>query len=155
MRFTLPEANLEQNQQTETESNEYYGLSKDIIDNETIPLPPGLSRVRTIRKMHLEMDTVRKQLKEWDLLQERLLSTLNVLGITAQKLTESEHSLLMVKKLQQDCCYLKNEIQTLQGSSDALDPRFSQLDMFEDGYISIPDKALHYLAVYDDNPWEH
>ena len=155
MRFTLPEANLEQNQSTENESNQYYGLSRDVIDNETIPLPPGLSRVRTIRKMHLEMDTVRQQLKEWDVLQERLLTTLNVLGVTVQKLSESEHSLLMVQKLQQDCCYLKDEIKTLQGSCDALDPHFSQLNMFEDGYISIPENALHYLAVYDDNPWEH
>ena len=155
MRFTLPDTILEQSNNTEAEPNEYLGLSKELVDNEMIPLPPGLSRIRTIRKMHLELDVVRGQLKEWDLVQERLISTLNVLGVTVNKLAQSEHSISMVQKLQQDCCYLQNEIECLQDSSKSLDPHFADRTAIEEGYITIPGTAIHYLAVYDDNPWEH
>ena len=153
MRFNLPEDIL-QTQNAAAETNDYLGLSKEVIDNETIPLPPGLSRIRTIRKIHLELNVVREQLREWDSVQERLVSTLNVLGVTAQKLADASHSTAMVNKLQQDCCYLQNEVQCLQDSSKTLDPHFNQKSMAEDGYIAIPNAALHYLAVYDDNPWE-
>ena len=57
MRFTLPDDIFESIAHNEAEQEHYFGVPKNVVENDHIPLPPGLSRIRTIRKIHMELAT--------------------------------------------------------------------------------------------------
>jgi hypothetical protein len=155
MRFTLPDDIFESIAHNEAEQEHYFGVPKNVVENDHIPLPPGLSRIRTIRKIHMELDVVKDRLQKWDLVQEKLVSALGVLRETVVHLDSPGQLPSVENQVQQDFCYLKNRVSSLQESSDQLDPRSENQNVMMDGYIEMPRYALHYLAVYDDNPWEH
>ena len=125
------------------------------MDNDAIPLPPGLSRVRTLRKMHLELDEVHDRLKKWDLVQEKLETSLRDLRKTADAMETNGQSARANQGLEKEYCYLQNQVNQLCLVSGRLDPRADAKENVSDNFITLPKNTLHYLAVYDDNPWEH
>ena len=125
------------------------------MDNDAIPLPPGLSRVRTLRKMHLELDEVHDRLKKWDLVQEKLETSLRELRTTADQMETNPKDSRSIQGLEKEYCYLQNQVNQLCLVAGRLDPRVNNEENINDNFITLPKNTLHYLAVYDDNPWEH
>lgn len=155
MRFTLPEDIFETAPQQPADEDQYFGLPRNVVENEHIPLPPGLSRVRTIRKIHLELGMVKDRLQKWDSVQAELTTTLGVLRKTICELERPDKTSPMALQLKRDSSYLQNQVHHLTLASKELDPRSGDQNLPYEGYIEMPKHALHYLAVYDDNPWEH
>jgi hypothetical protein len=155
MRFTLPEDIFESIDHNEANQEHYFGVPKNVVENDHIPLPPGLSRIRTIRKIHMELDVVKDRLQKWDLVQAKLVNALGVLRETVDHLDVPGQSAPVETKAQLDYCYMQEQVSSLKESSVQLDPRSENHMVMMDGYIEMPKHALHYLAVYDDNPWEH
>ncbi|MBL91457.1 MAG: hypothetical protein CMH56_06540 [Myxococcales bacterium] len=155
MRFTLPENVNTKNLNDTADAEPYFGLPNDLVDNDAIPLPPGLSRVRTLRKMHLELDEVHDRLKKWDLVQEKLETSLQDLRQTAEDMGANAHGRQPNQRLEKEYCYLQNQVNQLCLVAGRLDPRVNNDDNTSNDFITLPKNTLHYLAVYDDNPWEH
>lgn len=155
MRFNLPENLSALENLDEREAEPYFGLPQDLVDNETIPLPPGLSRVRTMRKIHLELDVVRERLKQWDSVQAKMEHTLLAMRQTAHEIGGTQPSSPGHYRLEQDYCGLQSRLNKLKVEAGALDPRTTGEIPTLENFITVPSNALHYLAVYDDNPWKH
>jgi hypothetical protein len=157
MRFTLPENVSNTSLEDQSASEPYFGLPNDLVDNDAIPLPPGLSRVRTLRKMHLELDEIHDRLKKWDLVQEKLETSLRDLRETADQIGGNPLQSKRNEGLEKEYCYLQNQVNQLCLVAGKLDPRLNSDAKVNanDDFITLPKNTLHYLAVYDDNPWEH
>lgn len=155
MRFTLPEDIFDSIEHNEASQEHYFGVPKNVVENDHIPLPPGLSRIRTIRKLHMELDVVKDRLQKWDTVQEKLVNALDVLRDTVHYLDVPGQLPPVEQQVKRDFSYIKKQVSSLQESSHQLDPRSEGPQSMTDGYIELPKHALHYLAVYDDNPWEH